>query len=491
MADNTPADPLIAALQMTTAMAGEQNVMTLLRQGLSLCVAILGCERGLLIAESADGRRDVIRRESAGDLNAPYSSTALRLVNEQGKPLQISDAVGDQTLSVQQSIQSQEIRSILCARLDAENADIAGKRIYLYLDSRNDRRPFTPDDLEKFRLLTALMAGLAKKSDLLERQEAAIDELKTILEEKQFEDLIFSSSAIEKCLLLAKQAAPTDVPVLFIGETGTGKEVLARIIHRLSTRSKEKFLAVNCGAIPPTLIESQLFGHEKGAFTGAVASRKGFFEEASGGTLFLDEIGELPLQAQSQFLRVLQEGELLRVGSTTPIAVDVRIVSATNVDLEKAVAEGKFRKDLFYRLNVMPIKVPAVRERGEDALLLARYFLQRYAKSMSKGDLSFAKDAEQAILMHSWPGNVREIQNRIQRAVITLRGPSIGKADLDLGESGSAGFTTLHDAREAVDRELIAAALQKAPGNLTNAAKILDIDRKSLRILLEKYGIPY
>ena len=262
-------------------------------------------------------------------------------------------------------------------------------------------------------------------------------------------------------------------------------------MHKLSRRAARPFLAVNCGAIPANLIESELFGHEKGAFTGAVAMKKGYFEEASGGTLFLDEIGELPLAAQTHFLRVLQEGEIVRVGSTKPIKVDVRIVSATNVHLDAAVQENRFRKDLFYRLNVLPVKVPSIREREDDSLLLARFFLKQYGETYGTADLHFSRDAEKAILMYAWPGNVREIQNRVQRAVITASSAAITSEQIGLDKTAAPAYSSLYQAREAVDREMIAGALKKAPGNLTNAAKILDIDRKSLRLLLEKYGIEY
>jgi transcriptional regulator with PAS, ATPase and Fis domain len=361
--------------------------------------------------------------------------------------------------------------------------------VYLYLDSRTDRRPFSYLDLEKFRLLTLLMANLVGKSALLAEQEAAIEELRSQMEERRFEDLVFGSESFQQCLTAIRQAAPTDVPVLLEGETGAGKELLARTVHQCSTRRDKPFIAVNCGAIPPTLIESYLFGHEKGAFTGATSARKGYFEEAAGGTLFLDEVGELPQAMQTHFLRVLQEGEIVRVGSTTPIAVDVRIVAATNVNLEQAVESGSFRKDLFYRLSVFPVSVPPVRERGEDALLLARFFLRRYAQSYGKTQCRLSREAEKAILVYDWPGNVREIQNRMQRAMITAAGQAISSGDLGLADDPVTVSENLREAREAVDRELIGRALARAPGNLTKAAQILGIDRKSLRILLEKYQI--
>jgi transcriptional regulator with PAS, ATPase and Fis domain len=487
--ENKQDDLLTAALRMTASMAVEENVIALLRQGLSLCIKVLNCDRGLLISESSDGSREIIEHQGSGDKNTPYSNTAIQLVKEKQEPLLISDTVSDELLGAQESIARQDIRSVLCARLDALKHAFADKQVYLYLDSQTTRQSFTMDDLETFRLLSLLMANLVKKSELLVEQEAVIEELKNRVHEKQFEDLIFGSESFEKCLTLVKQGASADVPILLIGETGTGKEALARIVHNLSSRKDNPFLAVNCGAIPENLIESELFGHEKGAFTGAVGMKRGYFEEASGGTLFLDEVGELPPQVQASFLRALQEGEITRIGSSKPIKVDVRIVSATNVNLENAVDSGSFRKDLYYRLNVFPVEVPPIRQRGEDSLLLARYFLKNYCETYASNQLKFTSDCEKAILAYDWPGNVREIQNHIQRAVITAGGTTISRSDLGLGKETSSKFATLKDAREAVDREMIQNALSRSPNNLTNAAKILDIDRKSLRLLLEKYNI--
>ncbi len=482
-------DLLTAALRMTASMAVEEKILSLLREGLSLCIKVLNCDRGLLLSESPDGKREIIEQQGSEDGNVPYSTTALQLVNEKQEPLLISDTIEDETLGVQESINRLDIRSVLCARLDTIKHSFGDKRVYLYLDSQTNRRPFTMGDLEKFRLLSLLMANLVKKSELLEEREAQIEELKNRVQEKQFEDLIFSSESFEKCLSLVKQGAVTEVPILLKGETGTGKEALARIVHKLSSRSGGPFLAVNCGAIPGNLIASELFGHEKGAFTGAVAMKKGLFEEASGGTLFLDEVGELPSEIQTHFLRALQEGEITRVGSSKPIQVDVRIVSATNVDLEKAVETGSFRKDLYYRLNVFPVNVPPIRQRGRDSLLLANYFLKMYSETYGTQKLKFSSDCEKAILAYDWPGNVREIQNFIQRAVITAQSGTISREDLGLQSPGETEYSTLREARETLDRELIQNALSRSPNNLTNAAKILGIDRKSLRILLEKYGM--
>lgn len=488
--EHTGADELLsAALRLTAAMAVEEKILPLLRQGLSLCTQILNCDRGLLIAESSDETREILELQGTDDTRTPYSTTALQLVNEKEEPLLISDTINDELLGAQESISRHDIRSVLCTRLDTLKHFFADKRVYLYLDSRTNRRPFSMHDLDTFRILSELMASLLKKSELLVQQEAQIEELKNRVQEKQFDDLIFGSETFEKCLTLVRQGAATDVPILLIGETGTGKEALAQIVHKLSARKDGPFLAVNCGAIPDNLIESELFGHEKGAFTGAVGMKRGYFEEASGGTLFLDEVGELPGQVQASFLRALQEGEITRIGSSKPVKVDVRIVSATNVKLENVVDSGSFRKDLYYRLNVFPVEVPPIRQRGEDSLLLARYFLKTYCDTYGSQKLKFTSDCEKAVLAYDWPGNVRQIQNHVQRAVITAQGTAVSREDLSLQKDESERYSTLREAREALDREMIRNALSRSPNNLTNAAKILGIDRKSLRLLLEKYNM--
>ncbi|MDD5676345.1 MAG: sigma-54 dependent transcriptional regulator, partial [Chitinivibrionales bacterium] len=389
----------------------------------------------------------------------------------------------------QDSVHNADIRSILCSCLHQGQKN--AKSIYLYLDSRSYKGAFTLEDLQIFRRLSSIMELLLRKSDALQEKENTIATLKNRIEEKQFENLVFISESFEQCVKTIMQGAALDVPILLIGETGTGKEVLARAIHRRSPRKEAPFIAVNCGALPANLIESQLFGHEKGSFTGAIATTRGYFEEASGGTLFLDEAGELPLDIQVKFLRALQEKEVVHVGASQPIKVDVRIIAATNVDLDRALSENRFRKDLYFRLSVLQVRVPPVRERGDDALVLANFFLKKYCESFGTKALELSRGAEKSILMYDWPGNVREIENKIQRAVITTHGEAITSESLGLNSTTDLKYRTLHEAREAIDREMIAHALKKAPGNLTNAGKILDIDRKSLRILLEKYGIPY
>ena len=243
-----------------------------------------------------------------------------------------------------------------------------------------------------------------------------------IVRSSMFEEIVGSSEALRKVLAQVSRVAPTDSTVLIQGETGTGKELIARAIHNRSKRANRAFIRVNCAAIPPSLIASELFGHEKGSFTGALQRRLGRFESADGGTLFLDEVGELPPETQVALLRVLQEREFERVGGNQPIPVDVRVLTATNKDLSAAVAEGSFRKDLFYRLNVFPIQVPALRDRVDDIPLLVEYLVDRYAKKAGKRIRSISKDTLNLFQNYDWPGNIRELQNVIERAVILCDG---------------------------------------------------------------------
>jgi two-component system NtrC family response regulator len=280
--------------------------------------------------------------------------------------------------------------------------------------------------------------------------------------------------------------------VFLLGESGTGKEMAAAAIHRRSARKDGPFVAINCNAIPENLLESELFGHEKGAFTGAHIQRTGLLETASGGTLFLDEIGELPPAIQVKLLRFLQEQRLQRVGGRQEIQVDTRLIAATNADLKQMIDSGKFREDLYFRLAVVTIRLLPLRERGNDIVFLAREFLQRYAAQEGRANLVFAPDALSALLRHSWPGNVRELQNRVKRGIIMASGSRVTAKDLELelGKGASAmSATTLKRAREQVEREMVEQALKRHAGRITAAAVELGISRPTLYELMEKLGI--
>ncbi|WP_416221870.1 PEP-CTERM-box response regulator transcription factor [Sphingomonas sp. S1-29] len=301
--------------------------------------------------------------------------------------------------------------------------------------------------------------------------------------------LVTAAPEMLKVTRTIERVAVADVSVMLLGASGTGKEVLARGLHDASPRRKGAFVAINCAAIPETLLESELFGHEKGAFTGAIKTTEGKIEQASGGTLFLDEIGDVPLALQVKLLRFLQERVVERIGGRKPIAVDTRIVCATHQDIDVMVAEGRFREDLYYRLAEIVVRIPSLAERAGDAVLLARHFLRRHAAAMKSGVKGFAPDAVSAIEGWGWPGNVRELENRVKRAVIMADGTRVTAADLDLGERDAALPVNLRAVREAADRGAIAQALARAEGNISGTARLLGISRPTLYDLMKNYGL--
>jgi len=290
-----------------------------------------------------------------------------------------------------------------------------------------------------------------------------------------------------------KHVSKTDYPVLITGNTGTGKEIAAQAVHSLSQRAEKPLIIINCGAIPENLLESELFGHEKGAFTGASARKIGKFEQADQGTIFLDEIGELPLLLQVKILRFLQESTIERLGGTKTIALNVRIIAATNINPEDAVKQGTFREDLFYRLNVVPLRIPDLNERPEDILLLAHNFLLEETRKLQRGQTSFSPAAIAALTAHDWPGNVRELQNRIRRALGTTMDRVITPVDLGLEEmpmeQEEQKLSTLKNARETAEKNAVRRALALSGNNISQAAKLLEISRPTLHDLLKKHGI--
>jgi two-component system response regulator AtoC len=320
-----------------------------------------------------------------------------------------------------------------------------------------------------------------------------------------FGAIVGESEALQEVLKRVEQVASTSSTVLLRGETGTGKEMVARAVHLNSDRGDRPFIAVNCAALPAELLESELFGHEKGAFTGAIAQRKGRFELADGGTIFLDEVGELPMEVQVKLLRVLQEREFERVGGGQPIKVDVRVISATNRDLEALVEQGRFREDLYYRLNVFPIQLPPLRERGQDVLLLAEHFLEKFVRLNRRGPTELAPDARAALMAHGWPGNVREVQNVIERAAIVAEGGALAAGDLDFGRRArsapgpapapaattAVGGKPLRARLAEEERASIVRAIEGSGGNIAAAARALGINRSTLYFRIKKFELDH
>ncbi len=305
--------------------------------------------------------------------------------------------------------------------------------------------------------------------------------------------MIGVSPIMEDLFKRIKHISKTDYPVLITGDTGTGKEMAACAVHSLSQRAEKPLVIINCGAIPDNLLESELFGHEKGAFTGAAGRKIGKFEQADQGTIFLDEIGELPLLLQVKILRFLQESTIERLGGTTIITLNVRIIAATNMNLEEAVKEGTFRDDLYYRLNVVPLRMPNLNERSEDSLLLAHSFLQEETRNLHREQTSFSPAAIAALTAHDWPGNIRELQNRIRRALGTTMDRVITPVDLGFEEMSirqkEQKLSTLKEAREEAEIKAVRRALALSGNNISQAAKLLEISRPTLHDLLKKHGI--
>ncbi len=326
----------------------------------------------------------------------------------------------------------------------------------------------------------------------LERHVQELEE--AICDKDQFGGMVAVSRPMMDLFEKARKVARTDYPVLIQGQSGTGKERLARAIHQLSDRGERAFIVVDCGAIPENLLESELFGHEKGSFTGAHARQIGKLERAQRGTVVLDEIDELPLMLQVKLLRFLQEGTIERIGGREPIRVDARVIAITNVDLEQAVRQGRFREDLYYRLNVVPVMVPPLKDRGEDVPALAKYFLEIYSREIGPKYKGFGRGAMDAILNYDWPGNVREMQNRIRRAVVMAEGDFLEAADLELEErtpapGGEGNAKTLRQIRDDAEAAAVIQALARNSYNITRAAQDLDVSRPTLHDLIKKHGI--
>lgn len=315
----------------------------------------------------------------------------------------------------------------------------------------------------------------------------------SIQQVKQRFGIIGNDATLNRAIDVAMQVAPTDLSVLITGESGVGKENFPQIIHQNSHRKHGTYIAVNCGAIPEGTIDSELFGHEKGSFTGALADRKGYFEVADGGTIFLDEVGELPIPTQARLLRVLESGEFIKVGSSKVLKTNVRIVAATNVNLVDAVAHNRFREDLYYRLNTVPIVIPPLRDRGDDILLLFRKFASDAAEKYRVPPIRLEDDARQLLLTYRWPGNVRELKNLVERLTILLPGQGISAAMLpvQLQESALPDNTALvlGDQLERAERELVTDALTRTAGHKGLAAQLLGISRHALKRRLQRLGI--
>jgi DNA-binding NtrC family response regulator len=355
------------------------------------------------------------------------------------------------------------------------------------------QKPFDPD---------AAVLTVTRALERKRLKEQAANLRKELQSLHSFHNIVGKSRAMQDVYRLLEQAAGLDITVLITGETGTGKELAARAIHYQSARRDRRFVPINCGALPAELVESELFGHARGAFTGAVGAKQGLFEEAAGGTIFLDEVGELPLAVQVKLNRALQEREIRRVGDNTPTKVDVRVIAATHRDLKAEIQTGRFREDLFYRLHVFPVRMPSLNERREDIPLLAAHFLDKHARSFKRALKGLTSEALRVLSGYRWPGNVRELENAIERAVAVAAGPEVDAGDLsaELRESQTSSVPiealvklpykdALEMARDRFSRDYLLALMREFEGNVTRAAERAGVERESLHRLLKRFGV--
>ena len=346
-----------------------------------------------------------------------------------------------------------------------------------------------PLDLEHFR---AQVNRAAERAALLRQNQALQQQLS---DQASFEGIVGGSPAMQKVVQTARQVAASDIPVLIMGESGTGKELVARAIHNNSRRRKQRLVALNCAGLSESILEDELFGHVKGAFTGAQTDREGRFEHADGGTLFLDEVGDMPAAMQAKLLRVLENGEMVRLGSNEPIQVDVRLISATNKRLDELVAERQFREDLYFRINGMAIQIPPLRERREDIPLLLHYFLNQAAEKYNKEIDGVAPEAQQVLMSYSWPGNVRQLRNVVERMIVLSSGPKLGVETLppEIRPAGGEVAAGMHNlvgiSIEQAEKELIRNTLKLTNGNREQAARMLGIGERTLYRKIKEYAI--
>jgi transcriptional regulator with GAF, ATPase, and Fis domain len=423
-----------------------------------------------------------VDRETIPDAVAQLSDSILRRCIDTRQPLIVSDAVNDTMFSSSESVLNLQLSSVMVAPLIAQGQLLG----LIYVGNDNVVNLFEQSSLEVLTVFAGQASLILQNAILLDQLTTDRDRMAGELEAQRFGDIIGSCPSLQEVFRRVEKVAATDVNVLITGETGTGKELFARELHRRSNRADGPFVVVNCGAIPENLMESELFGHVRGAFTGAVATREGSFQAADGGTLFLDEIGEMSLALQVKLLRALQERIVVKVGDTKPQAIDIRVLAATNRNLEASIKEGVFRDDLYYRLNVVNLHLPPLRERGDDVIILAKFLLNKYAAEFGAPVKGFTPKAIEAMRDYDWPGNVRQLENRIKKAIVLTDKTLIGPEDLDLDGDQKRAVVPLTQAREDFTRRYILEVLERNGGNRTRTARDLGVDPRTVFRYLER-----
>jgi transcriptional regulator with GAF, ATPase, and Fis domain len=427
-----------------------------------------------------------VKREAIAATSGQISDSIVRKVIDTGRPVIVSDALSDSQFKTSESVLALRLSSVMCAPLVSQG-HVQG---VLYVGNDRVKGLFERNQLDVLSIFAAQASTILQNAMLLNALLADKAKLVSELKDKRFGEIIGACPSMMEVFRKLQKVATTDISVLITGETGTGKELIAREIHRRSNRVHGPFIVINCGAIPENLIESELFGHVKGAFTGAIASRPGKFQAANGGTLFLDEIGELPLNLQVKLLRALQERVVFRVGDSKPEKVDIRIVAATNRVLEEEIRAGRFREDLYYRLNVINIYLPGLRERGDDVIIIARALLSKHTEELGAHVHGFTPQALAAIKKHPWPGNIRQLENRIKKALVLCEKSLLGPEDLDLGKEAESPILPLEKAKEEFQRKYVLEVLERNNGNRTQTARDLGVDPRTIFRYLEREANP-
>jgi len=483
-------NPFETLLQINEEINSTHEISVLLDRIMDSAMRVLQAERGfiLLKKKQKDKEYSVVTARNLSDESIisikEHSSSVVNKVLENQMPLVSVDAQQDDRFSGAESIVIQQIHSVICTPLIYQEEMMGA----IYMDRRISKEKFNEQSLEflkTFSTQAAIAIQNARLFNLLRDENKKLKEQISLSE--KFADIIGKSEPMHRIFELVHTVAATNATVLLEGESGTGKELIARAIHANSPKKDKPFIPIFCGSLSENLLESELFGHKKGSFTGASEDKPGLFEEAHGGTVFLDEITEIGQNVQTKLLRIIQEGEFKRVGETHLRKVDVRFVSATNKDLEEEVKAGRFREDLFYRLNVIKIKMPPLRKRTGDIIFLAEHFLKLFSQKNKKTFSGFSKDAIKYLQEYNWPGNVRELENTIERAVILCNTPEITPDVFQLrkAESSMPLGKTLKD----INKFAILKTIEMTGGNRTNAAKILGVSRRWLQYQLKEWGM--
>ena len=466
-------------VSFSAALMEQADANALFEQLLESVVGLTQAEKGFVIVLQNDNHSIAathnIEHKDSKELG--LSDTIIQQVIESNDALVINNALSNESYSSAKSVVDLQLSSVMCVPL-VVRGEMLG---VIYLGNDSITGLFSQDDLRLLKIWAAQAAGILHTALLLNELKTDNNALRKALEVQQKDGSVIGSSHImQRLLKQVSKLAPTDLSILVLGETGTGKEMIARSLHNQSQRSNSPFISINCGAIPENLLESELFGHIKGSFTGAHSDKIGKFEAGNGGTIFLDEIGEMPMTLQVKLLRVLQERRIERVGEIESRPLNIRVISATNKDLEAEIQDGRFREDLFYRLNEVCFELPPLRDRGSDIVELAKFFMERYANQYGLSAKKFSQEAVDAMLKYHWAGNVRQLESRIKKAIYLSEGKEITTDDLGLHAIEFQALEPLEIAVDNFKMEYVRSALEINSWNKTQTAKMLDVDPRTI-----------